>query len=454
MYNCKLTSYVPEPNPATTKCIVAAFNDIHDYPECMPLLEYYDGENKAVCDWEIKWAVEHGINCFIHCWYRKLENMGKPVAVKDFHCGKGLHEALFNAKYQKYMKFAIMFDNSPQWGTTDSKDAIEHLMPFWIENYFSRENYLKIDNKPVLFIFYQNRLAEVFPNPHEQKMMFDSCRGYAVKHGFDGMIFGLCDAHIAQDGYKESIARGYDFRFGYCPKKNCPEEEEVIKGQVEHFKAYQQIDPMRHLATAAYKSWHLSPENYRRVLKEMKKIIDAMPEGAWGRRIFVIDNWNEWDKGHFVSPSHEFGFKYLQAIREELTECDNLPDYFSGISCVIANISKIICDKKKVVQNQSASKIMSYVSQNYCNSGLSLKQISFELGFNEHYVSDLFKNAYGENLSVYLERLRIEKACEMMSDDNVKIREVSRKVGYTSNSSFRRAFKKVTGILPSEYKSI
>ena len=59
----------------------------------------------------------------------------------------------------------------------------------------------------------------------------------------------------------------------------------------------------------------------------MKEITDALPVNSWGRRLFMIDNWNEWDEGHYVSPSHEFGFKYLQAIREELTERNNLPDY-------------------------------------------------------------------------------------------------------------------------------
>ena len=54
---------------------------------------------------------------------------------------------------------------------------------------------------------------------------------------------------------------------------------------------------------------------------------DALPEGAWGRRIMMIDNWNEWDEGHFVAPSHKFGFKFLQAIREVLTKRNNLPDY-------------------------------------------------------------------------------------------------------------------------------
>ena len=73
--------------------------------------------------------------------------------------------------------------------------------------------------------------------------------------------------------------------------------------------------------------WYLSPMGYRRVLEEMKAITDALPDGAWGRRIMMIDNWNEWDEGHYVAPSHEFGFGYLQAIREALTARDNLPDY-------------------------------------------------------------------------------------------------------------------------------
>ena len=73
--------------------------------------------------------------------------------------------------------------------------------------------------------------------------------------------------------------------------------------------------------------WYLSAEKYRELLEKMKKMSDALPEGAWGKKIVMIDNWNEWDEGHYVAPSHKFGFKYLQAIREVFTERDNLPDY-------------------------------------------------------------------------------------------------------------------------------
>jgi len=78
-----------------------------------------------------------------------------------------------------------------------------------------------------------------------------------------------------------------------------------------------------HLGT----KYHLEPDNFRKILRKMKQMTDSLPEGSWGKKIFMIDNWNEWDEGHYVAPSHEFGFRYLQAIREELTERDNLPDY-------------------------------------------------------------------------------------------------------------------------------
>lgn len=369
MYNIKLENYVPEPKPAEADRIIAAhyyaawkkgaaqihngFDDLHEYPERTPLMGYYDEENPEVCDWEIKWAVEHGINCFIYCWYRKLENMGKPVTVNDLRCGHGLHEALFHARYQNYMKFAIMFENNPKWGTTDEEDMIKHLMPFWVENYFKKDNYLKIDNKPVLFVYHQARLNEVFPNPKKQKEVFDACRRYAMDQGFSGMIFANCDNTPQKEAHEECMARGYDFRFGYnsgyFPEMNMPPEKEVINGQCECLKNRLGIDPMRHIATVSCfqdptprttqhwmdmgyrfdqdKVWYLSPESFREVLRRMKEMSDALPDGAWAKKIMMIDNWNEWDEGHFVAPSHAFGFKYLQAIREEFTKRNNLPDY-------------------------------------------------------------------------------------------------------------------------------
>ena len=77
------------------------------------------------------------------------------------------------------------------------------------------------------------------------------------------------------------------------------------------------------------KIWYLSPEKYKELLKRLKELTDKLPNDAWAKRIVMIDNRNEWDEGHFVAPSHKFGYKYLQAIREVFTEQNNLPDYIA-----------------------------------------------------------------------------------------------------------------------------
>lgn len=374
MYNIKFHNYVPKPEPATSDRIVAAhyysawkygaagvhdgFNDLaEEYPDRTPLMGYYDEENPEVCDWEIKWAAEHGINCFIYCWYRKPDNEGKPVSVSDLRCGHGIHEAYFNAKYRNYMKFAIMFEASPRWGATDEDDMVENLMPFWVTEYFKKESYLKIDNKPVLFVYNQRRLDSCFKNVESQRETFDKCREYAKGQGFDGMIFAVCDAVCDEVGHREHMARGYDFRFGYNSGYTAPydfysDEDDIIEGQCDNFvknlekgrcefiptaSCFQDPTPRfsEHWNSLGYKYrewvniWYLSPDKFRELLRKMKDISDNLPDGAYAKKIIMIDNWNEWDEGHFVAPSHKFGYKYLQAIREELTARDNLPDYIT-----------------------------------------------------------------------------------------------------------------------------
>lgn len=67
-------------------------------------------------------------------------------------------------------------------------------------------------------------------------------------------------------------------------------------------------------------------------------------------------------------------------------------------------------------------------------------------------ISKLFKKHTGENFSVYLTKLRIEKACELLESNKYTIKEVAEMAGYLSDSSFRRAFKNQKGIPPTEYK--
>ena len=367
MYNIKLENYVPVPRPATSDRIVAAhyypawekgkagfhrgFDDLHEFPERTPLLGYYDGASPELCDWEIKWALEHGINCFIHCWYRKKDNFGKPMSADSLRLGTTLHEGFFNARYFDMMNFAIMFEAQNDWGGTDADDLTNNVMPFWLENYFCRENYLKIDGKPVVFIYDgHDQIKNAFHSAEHQRETYDLCREMARRAGFNGLIFAVeyrADDMTPVDDYR---ARGYDFCFAYCyrVKSENMSNEFVISEQVRKHKiradqipdffcptACAMWDPsprfisMPDRFTFARHAplWKLSPDEFRELIRKIREVTDTLPDDSFAGRILMLDNWNEWDEGHYIMPSHEFGFGYVQAVREELTARDNLPDY-------------------------------------------------------------------------------------------------------------------------------
>ncbi len=146
--------------------------------------------------------------------------------------------------------------------------------------------------------------------------------------------------------------------------------------------------------------------------------------------------------------------KYGVSVTEEIRRTGE-SDRIKFQKCVFDFIDFLTAEiegQKKSVQNRSALRIMNYVKENFCDSELSLKQISLVLGFHENYISNLFKNIYGENLSAFIEKLRLEKARELLGGTDIRVRDIAEEVGYTSEASFRRAFKKVFGVTPGEYR--
>ncbi len=96
--------------------------------------------------------------------------------------------------------------------------------------------------------------------------------------------------------------------------------------------------------------------------------------------------------------------------------------------------------------------ILEYLQLNYGNSSLNLQYMCGELGISESTAAKFFQGL-GSSFSSYLEKVRIEAACHMLSQKKMTVKAVSEKAGYCSDVSFRRAFKRVLGISPSEFMS-
>lgn len=93
-----------------------------------------------------------------------------------------------------------------------------------------------------------------------------------------------------------------------------------------------------------------------------------------------------------------------------------------------------------------------YIDTHYWNPELSLEDAAAELQISPGYISRLMKRETGFSFVEYLNRIRVKKATMLMSDPAAKAFEVAERVGYRSQHYFSRAFKKVTGTSPTDFR--
>ncbi|MCU6791358.1 helix-turn-helix domain-containing protein [Paenibacillus sp. WQ 127069] len=83
---------------------------------------------------------------------------------------------------------------------------------------------------------------------------------------------------------------------------------------------------------------------------------------------------------------------------------------------------------------------------------ITLSEIADHLNLNAAYFSRLFKKETNENFVDHVIRLKMEKACEYLDHSSKNMEQISELLGFDSKSYFIRTFKKITGMLPSDYK--
>ncbi|MNJ58546.1 Regulatory protein SoxS [compost metagenome] len=131
--------------------------------------------------------------------------------------------------------------------------------------------------------------------------------------------------------------------------------------------------------------------------------------------------------------------KGMAAVQEEILQ-------------IIKALCSVIKSKKNDNHTEIIARIKRFILDNYSDQELNLYRVAEQAERPEKYISHLFKEVTGTNLSDYLEQVRMEKAVGLLKNKEHTVDEISASVGYSSSHSFRRAFKRVMGVSPSSYR--
>ncbi|OMD36471.1 AraC family transcriptional regulator [Paenibacillus borealis] len=161
---------------------------------------------------------------------------------------------------------------------------------------------------------------------------------------------------------------------------------------------------------------------------------------------------------HPVFPMDEL---LMPSLYDRLTEaadrsdCLNLPlkammyEFFSLLLSKVPAAKDVfpIPRQKSIYVEQC----LHFLHAHYCEN-VTMEMMSSSLRLDRKYVSALFKRTIGLPPQQYLLNYRIAKACELLTETDCTIGEISRSVGYQDPLLFSRMFKKVKGCSPKGYR--
>lgn len=92
-----------------------------------------------------------------------------------------------------------------------------------------------------------------------------------------------------------------------------------------------------------------------------------------------------------------------------------------------------------------------YVERNLAGD-LSLTRIGEVVGYNPYYLTRLYKQITNEGLTEFIAEARLARAKKLLENNRMIVQDISRAVGFMTEQSFYRFFKKATNLTPQEYR--
>ncbi len=312
----------------------------HEQPR-KPLGGYENEADPKVVAKKIDAAVSHGVNVFIYDWYWYG---GRPF-LED-----ALDKGFLGAPNNEKMKFFIMWANhnvvklwdnkvadkewnKPIWRAGVDAEEFRKISRRWIELYFSRPNYYRIGGKPVLMIYEIATFIQGIGGMDKAAEALATFRKDCEEAGLGGVHLMACDYQLDAEALARlgiDSATIYNFVHWANVQGNPDYSEWTRKGEARFDAAKKELGLKAYFAHASV-GWdtnprfpaevasstvmNSTPDKFKESLKRVKDWTDRNAK-AGIPKLITVNSWNEWTEGSYLEPDEQFGFGYLEAIKE------------------------------------------------------------------------------------------------------------------------------------------
>jgi len=173
-------------------------------------------------------------------------------------------------------------------------------------------------------------------------------RQAAVNAGFAGLILITFNNVTTTQNNSDAKEEGFDYISSYniptfteLIAGSCPTDTQILNEQQTAWRNWNANSEVPSIVSASMgwnsapwgegsTFWRLTPSDYTSLLQEAQTAMGAR-EGLPSQMI-LLDNWNEFGEGHYIAPTAQYGYGYLDAIASMFSPGSNPVDLTPNIS--------------------------------------------------------------------------------------------------------------------------
>ncbi|MCU7492360.1 MAG: hypothetical protein HF309_12155 [Ignavibacteria bacterium] len=310
-------------------------------PQQMPLLGKYDCIDQDVISRHVQWSLQAGIDFWIESWWGQGSSTDNVI----------LEGQLKNSGFRKNMGYCLLYEPKDGVPINVNDTYITRFLSnldYMAKNHFNSPNYLKIDNKPVLYIYLTRTMQG------DIKRLFESADTLLQNRGFDGLyVVGdevywnqFSESHL---NYMEAVT-AYNPHVSQSWVSNAADFVNRTKSEL--------YDPWMNIVNKSSKSFWvdvLPGFNDLGVRKEMQHPViprdsvntfknflssakTVLKNQTVPLKVLVVTSWNEWHEDSQIEPVSESPMPTQKPF--ELTKGFWYHGYGTGYLGILENFRK------------------------------------------------------------------------------------------------------------------
>ncbi len=137
---------------------------------------------------------------------------------------------------------------------------------------------------------------------------------------------------------------------------------------------------------------------------------------------------------------------------DDINTRETLEEAWQGLQMLVEYISKGAALRSN--KQNTVNAVVEIVENEFSNPALCVDDISDRFNLSTFYLNKVFKNDMKTTIPAYILQYRLGKACEMLENTNMTVKEILFKTGFVNASYFGVVFKKHYGITPANYRKL